>query len=90
MKKSLCLFLSLAVASGSFAQDSHYKEGAAASSETAPAPSVPPSETDPSAPKADHRDATTADKDAMSQEDKSYQENKSYKREVDLRLYFGF
>lgn len=84
MKKSLCLFLSLAVASGSFAQDSHYKEGAAASSETAPAPSVPPSETDPSAPKADHRDATTADKDAMSQEDKSAA---SYRRKT--LLYFA-
>ncbi|MBM65105.1 MAG: hypothetical protein CMH55_02575 [Myxococcales bacterium] len=87
MKKSLILFSVCLIAAPGLAQDSHYKEGGtAADSTTGPtaSPTAPSDAADPSAPKVDHRDATTADKDAMSQEDKSAA---TYRRKT--LLYFA-
>ena len=71
MKKSLTIVLVGLLSTPGVAQDSHYKEGEVAGP-TAPSasPVAPRDAANPSAPKTDHRDATTADKDAMSQEDK--------------------
>ncbi len=85
MKKSLTIVLVGLLSTPGVAQDSHYKEGEVAGP-TAPSasPVAPRDAANPSAPKTDHRDATTADKDAMSQEDKSAA---TYRRKT--LLYFA-
>ena len=85
MKKSLTIVLVGLLSTPGIAQDSHYKEGEVAGPTAPPAsPIAPRDAANPSAPKTDHRDATTADKDAMSQEDKSAA---TYRRKT--LLYFA-
>ena len=85
MTKPLFIALSALLAGPALAQDSHYKEGGTEdASLPAAAPAAAADPADPSAPTTDHRDATTADKDAMSQEDKSAA---TYRRKT--LLYFA-